>query len=166
MLSHPDKPEQSKSKKLTDSPMPPLPFAHLITNKEEEDKEESSSPINNNADIQRIMNKEGKITIEEADVLLQDLHEKGKKIKKKLNELYRIRGVTPEFIEKYINDPSNFSPEVWASIKKKRSEIANSIHFPENLLNIKPSPQTTPTTSAKDRRKMGGANRRGWLPMR
>lgn len=165
----PDKPNPPKSKKLTDSPMPPLPFAHQIKNKEENDGgaiKEKSHTHTNSADIQRMINKEGKITIEEADVILKDLREKGKEIKRKLEQLFRKQGVTPEFIEKYINDPSNFSPEIWAAINKKRSEIANSIHFPENLLQIEPSPQDSSTAKTKERRKLGGAHRRGWLPMR
>lgn len=166
MLSHPEKPEPSKSKKLTDSPMPPLPFAHLIKNEEESDGEDNSSPITNSVDIQRIINKEGQLTIEEADILLKDFREKGKIIKKKLNEIYRKRGVTAEYIEKYINDPSNFSPEIWNAINKKRSEIASSIHLPENLINIEPSPTDASAAKTRDRRKIGGAHRRGWLPMR
>jgi 5S rRNA maturation endonuclease (ribonuclease M5) len=105
MALDPSKKSSSKDdKNLKDAPMPPLPFAGQIIHK----GDEVSSK-----DVDRIAHKEGNLTVQEASILLKDLEEKGKKIKAKLDELYRLRGESPEFIERYVSNPSNFTPEQW-----------------------------------------------------
>lgn len=172
-MAEPIKKSSSKIEKdLKKAPMPPLPFAsHII-----------SEEVPSSKDVERIAHKEGNLTIQEASILVKNLDEKGKKIKEKLNELYRLRGASPDYIESYINNPSNFTPEQWQFLNQKRRELVDSLNLPPDLVEIGekfapsepgqvPAPSMTPSKSAsstdkpKDRRKLGGA-RRGWLPMR
>jgi hypothetical protein len=124
------------------------------------------------------------LTIQEANILLKDLEIKGKKIKEKLDELYRLRGASPDFISAYVNNPSNFTAQQWETMTTKRRELVDSLNLPPELVemgdkfaprepgHVPAPPQAKPSTSddssaakPKDRRKLGGA-RRGWLPMR
>lgn len=164
-----------KEKNLKDAPMPPLPFARHIVSKADE------SP--SSKEVERIVHKEGNLTLKEASILLKDMEEKGKKLKEKLDNLYRLRGASPEFIAGYIRNPSNFSPEQWEALNQKRRELVDSLNLPpelaeqaERFVSGQPGRVSTPsrkpskTASSvedkpKDRRKLSGA-RRGWLPMR
>lgn len=159
-----------EDKNLKQAPMPPLPFARHIVNK----VDEVSSK-----DIERIAHKEGDLTVQEASILLKDLEVKGKKIKDKLDELYRLRGASPDYIAAYINNPSNFTAKQWELVNKKRRELVDSLNLPSELVEQGekfaptepghvPAPSTPSSTveaKPKERRKLGGA-RRGWLPMR
>ena len=162
------KPERN----LKDAPMPPLPFARQIIDLADKKQKtrEADHPL---------FQKEEKFTLDEAKVLLADLEEKGKKIKSLLEEMYQSRGVTPEYLQKRLNDHNNFSPEQWTKLNKKRSELINSLQYPAQFVKLKEkwmsdlqqnmSAKTKPASPSdakpKDRRKTG-AQRRGWLPMR
>ena len=160
-------------KKLKDAPPPPLPFSHQILKNEDSAQKKK--------ELERIAHKEGNLTVQEASLLLNDLTEKGKQIKEKLDELYRLRGLSPDYIRQYLSNPSNFSPAEWEALQKKRRELVDSLNLPPDLISKgdKYAPpnssyptdrstqrQTTEGSKMKERRKPGGAQRRGWLPMR
>ncbi|MFI0435063.1 MAG: hypothetical protein ACH350_04975 [Parachlamydiaceae bacterium] len=157
-----EKPSLQKPKELKDAPMPPLPFQKDIV--------ETQGDKKRGMEVRRILNKEGNFTVQEAATLLKEMEEKGKKIKKMLEELYQLRGITPHDLKKYLDNQDNFTPEQWKLIKGKRRELIDSLPADMRALieaKLQPDQSLSPSSAkSKERRKPGGAQRRGWIPMR
>lgn len=159
-----------QNKSLKDSPSPPLPFARHIIKKDEEK--------NRIKELERILSKEGPLTLSEASVLIEDLKQKKIEIKNKLDEIFRKRGTSPEDLRRFLSNPSNFSPKQWEKLKKYQQSVFTSFDFPPNIkIKNMPTPpvgssrSNTASKGAKitkepQRRKLGSGQRRGWLPMR
>lgn len=144
-----------------------FPFGHQRT---------QDSESRTKKEVARISHKEENLTVGEAEILLNDLEEKRLKIKKKLDELFQLRGVSPEYIRSYLSNPSNFSPGEWEALNKKRREVLDSLNLTPDLekaadqfapreYSSRSSSPNKDSSSSKERRKFSGA-RRGWLPMR
>lgn len=152
----------SKSEKnLKDAPLPPLPFAHQVTEREES--------ITRAKEVKRITQKEDPLTVEEAATLLKNVREKGEELKRKLEELYRLRGITPDYLHAYMSNPSNFTSQQWEFLKKERQALIDSLNLPPDVRE-KQTPSVSSSTdskkSTKSQRGKGSAHRRGWIPMR
>ena len=155
----------SSEEHLKQAPLPPLPFKLLKKNEEKNPRE-----------LERMRHKEGVLTVQEAAKLIEDLEEKGDKFKQKLDEMFRQRGITPEYLQMYLNNPTNFNSQEWEYLQKQRQSLVESLHLPIGLRTAEGAKSTPadshkaakgPAEKAKERRsKAGAAQRRGWLPMR
>ncbi len=154
-------------KKLKDAPPPPLPFAKHIKGAQAEPP--------SSKEVSALAHKEGPLTLGEAAILMKDMELKMADLKEKLKELYDKRGLSPDYIRTYINNPSHFSEKEWKMVNEKRAEILAQLGLPQKLKEKYASagaggekPYEKPTGSegkGRERKKLGGA-RRGWLPMR
>lgn len=152
------KAEKSKAEKsLKDAQMPPLPFAHQINKGNAEPK-----------------NKDAAVTVSEALEQIKLMQKFCDDIEKQLDEVYRLTGWTPQFLEAYFKNANNFSPEEWERVNKERQELMSSIMLPQDLEKekeiakkiAKPHETDMDPKTAKERRKKGAGMRRNWLPMR
>ena len=158
-----EKSSKKSEKNLKDSPLPPLPFAHHIKTHDDKGHEKK---------LKQIAHKEGALSVDEALELMANMEKKQAEIKHKLNEMYKQRGMTPEYLKTYMSNPSNFSPEEWKEMESKRQTFINSI--PTELkeeAGVRSFHSVSDTSSAsknpKERRsKLAGAHRRNWLPIR
>ena len=148
---------QKAEKSLKEAEMPPLPFAHQINKGNGEPK-----------------NKNAVVTVSEALEQIKLMQKFCDEIEKQLDEVYRLTGWTPQFLEAYFKNANNFSPEEWERVNKERQELMASIMLPQDLQKeeekakkiAKPHESVTDTNIAKERRKKGAGMRRNWLPMR
>lgn len=133
---------QKKEKSLKDAPMPPLPF--------EKEKKETKS-------VKEIL------TVTEALEKIEEMRKFSDEIKQKLDEVYRVTGWTPQFLDSYLNNPSNFSVVEWERVNKERQDLMESLKISPD--SEKPV-ENLPPDSKKQRKKKGVATRKNWLPMR
>ncbi len=109
---------------------------------------------------------------DEAHQLMEELKYKQKIIKQELESLYEQRNISPTYLHQYVNNPSNFSGEEWQNLQQQRQEFIDSLEIPPKLLEkIFQSKQLGPiveenSPQLKKQNRIGGAHRRGWLPMR
>lgn len=152
--------KKSAKKNLMQTPMPPLPFAKQMKLEEEAREREKK--------IKSIMKKEGRFTIEEAQILLADMKSKQEAIKHRLDELYEQRGVTPQYLKSYMSNSLNFTPEQWKNLNTQRQALIDSLDLPLELQEkIRDSNVPPDLQPVKERRsKIAKVRRRNWLPMR
>jgi hypothetical protein len=150
---------ENDDRDLKKAPLPPLPFAHQLKIEPIDAKE-----------IERLTHKEGPLTYEEAAKLMDNLERKRKELKNKLDESFRVRGIDPDYLRSYMNNPSNFTPQEWSNLQKEREKFIKSLGFSPDSLEGSGSGYTPSSSSAskgnKERRKTAAMRRRNWLPMK
>ncbi len=145
-------------KDLKQSPLPPLPFAKQMQQEKDEREREKT--------LENINKKEGRLTIEEANLLLAEMKRKQEELKNRLEAMYEQRGVTPQYLKLYMSNPSNFTPEQWEEINKHQKALVDSLNLPSELQEKAGNLNAFQDSPAKERRKVGKGQRRNWLPMR
>ena len=76
--------------------------------------------------------------------------------------------MTPGYIRRFLENPSNFSKEQWAQVEKKRKDLLDSLQLPSEHRD-KTITETPPPDSRKETKDRKGKNigaRRRWIPMR
>lgn len=163
IMSEKKNPDKSADRSLRDSPPPPLPFAHHI-------KQNSKSEEGVN------ISSEGRITIDGALKMLDEMKKLHDEIDKLLQEALKASGLTPEYISTYLENPSNFNgAEEWNSVQRQIKELNDSMKTPKQLQNEAEEGKKTSSFHgeqshdpkiAKERRIKTAGQRRNWLPMR
>jgi|GEM_PF-2714565 len=153
-------------KSLKEAPLPPLPFAGNI---------QAIGSLAGEKELERIAHKEGTLTVEEASKLVVNLDKKGEEIRKKLDEMYAQRGVSPAYLKLYMSNPNNFTPEEWKNLQSQRQALVDSMNLPAESEEMKKAASrflgttdlsNNPDTAKGRRVKTAGARHRHWLPMR
>ncbi len=152
--------KKDSNKDLKNAPMPPLPFAKDL-------------PMQENKEVKKILEKDGTLTLDEAQLLYENLKEKGKVWKQKIDETLKMRGLTEEGLLEHLKNPNNFTPEQWEMLAQKRRDLINFLNLPsafnEIVKGFAPEFDEYPSKKKDDKsekRRIGKAQRRGWLPMR
>lgn len=132
-----------EDKSLKDTPMPPLPFKELA---------KPEKPV---SEIK---------TVKEALEKVEEMQRFSDMLEKKLEEVYRLTGLTPQYLNAYFENASNFSVADWERINKERDEFMGSI-APSSEIGKKKE-KKVPDALTRQRRKKGVGSRKNWLPMR
>lgn len=166
----------SKSKKnpkdtdLKQTQPPPIPFGKKTETPIEE--------INKNrGKILQLIKKEGRLTLDEANFLIEDMKKKEKYLRETFKDFTYKLGYTEEYIKSYFENPSNFTPEKWQKIQKKKDEFLEN--FNSGIMEGKSLTQAlgesfkldkmeaNPTKEEeKPPKKFMRKPRSGWLPMK
>lgn len=132
-----------KDKSLKESPMPPLPF------------KEQPKPAKPVSEIK---------TVKEALEKVEEMQRFADEIEKKLEEVYRATGLTPQYLKAYFENASNFTVADWERINKEREEMLHALTPSVEM--VKKKEKKVPDSLTKQRRKKGVGTRKNWLPMR
>lgn len=119
----------------------------------------------NEEEIKKISAKEGRLTVEEALKLIKNLEIKGRQVKEKIEELFAIRGVSPEYLRSYMSNPNNFTTEEWENLKKYKESYLKNLNVPPNLAHVTKELMgegTSSLNSSERRSKLGRSSRRRW----
>lgn len=89
-------------------------------------------------------------------------------IQSKLHEIYDHSGVSSKQIANFLNNPSNFPPEVWQKIQQQRDSLEKKIG--EVLKHYAKKPKTGYLSGktggvSKERKSKTLGSRRNWIPM-
>lgn len=155
-------------KELKDKHAPPLPF-----------KPKRNYDLNSESRkkaIEEIMAKPGRLSLDDAKVLMESMSIKLEILKHVLDNFYYTRGITPETLSNYFSNPSNFSQREWAVIQAKQKtfyDALNKIRSGEEGAKLAATSNTLSSnqqvqkgkTSKRPRKRFPG-QRQGWLPMR
>jgi hypothetical protein len=106
--------EKKDEKSLKDAKMPPLPFAHQMQEVNVEPKKKSE-------------------TISEAVEKIKEMQKFCDEVEKQLEEVYRLTGWSPQFLEAFFQNANNFSLDEWERINKERKDFMASIMTPQDL---------------------------------
>lgn len=96
---------------------------------------------------------------------LQKMQEKHTKLVGQIEEIFQKSGVDPKELERYCENPSNFTPIQWTRVQERKEEIETSITgmSRENLRKSKDEKAKTQVT--KERRGKTLGSRKKWLDM-
>lgn len=103
----------------------------------------------------------------EINVMLNKMTRMQEDINTKLGEIYDGSGVSINQIKNFLNNPSNFPPEVWQRIQSQRDVLEKKIGdvLQHMIKKAKVGPMGVKGEVSKERKSKTLGSRRNWIPM-
>ena len=152
MTEHASSHSKSSERSLKDAPLPPLPFEKHLKKVESKSKKEQNFP-----------------SPSEELKMIKDMQRKNDELKAELEKIYDQTGWTPHYLDSYLGNPNNLTPEQWKKAEERRLEFMEAVNIPlqtkqqGSIFSL--SKKSTKTTNSERKSKVRGA-RKNWLPMR
>lgn len=103
----------------------------------------------------------------EINMMLNKMARMQEDIRARLNEIYNSSGVSFNQIKNFLDNPSNFPPDVWQKIQSQRDVLEKRIG--DVLQSIAKKPKAGPMGMkgevSKERKSKTLGSRRNWIPM-
>jgi hypothetical protein len=103
----------------------------------------------------------------EINGMLNKMYRMQENIQTKLNEAYDKSGISASQIKNFLNNPSNFSPDIWQKIQGQRDVLEKQIGDVLKNYARKTKKGYAPgsTVNSKERKSKTLGARRNWIPM-
>lgn len=102
-------------------------------------------------------------TQESLENQIKEANEKRKKIQDQLDEVCQNFGMTQNEITDFLNNPSNFSPEMWESVQRKRQALEEKVW---KTVGKEKKEKLQPKEKPKNRKTKSVASRKKWIPLK
>jgi hypothetical protein len=103
----------------------------------------------------------------EINEMLNKMYRMQEDFQGKLSEVYEKAGISPRQIRNFLDNPGNFSPEVWQRIQGQRESLEKRINevLKLNIKKIKSGQILGVTAGGKERKSKTLGARKNWIPM-
>lgn len=98
--------------------------------------------------------------------LLEKIFLMRQELEEKLNDIYEKTGIPRDEIERFINNPKNFSGAEWENIAKEKKQLEDQLYAILKLEKRHPTKKEVSDQASKDRKGKVLGGRKKWIPIR
>lgn len=102
----------------------------------------------------------------ETEKIFEQMFKMRDELQNRLGDFYEKTGFSASEVEKFFNNPNNFTQEKWAKIQRDRSELEKKIY---NVLGVEVKLQKQKVEkeqTSKERKAKSLGMRKNWIPIR
>ncbi|BBI17994.1 hypothetical protein [Neochlamydia sp. S13] len=106
----------------------------------------------------------------EINEMLNKMYRMQEDIQSKMHEMYGNAGLSTHQVRNYLDNPSNFSPEMWQKIQVQRDQLEKKVNdvlkiYAKKAKTFQTGHMLKASEIAKERKAKTLAARKNWIPM-
>nr|WP_166156168.1 hypothetical protein [Neochlamydia sp. AcF84]NGY95188.1 hypothetical protein [Neochlamydia sp. AcF84] len=106
----------------------------------------------------------------EINEMLNKMYRMQEDIQSRMHEIYGNAGLSTHQVRNYLDNPSNFSPEMWQKIQLQRDQLEKKVHdvlkiYAKKAKTLQAGHMLKASGIAKERKAKTLAARKNWIPM-